>query len=200
MSRINDFIKEKCPDGVEYVTLGEVCDVFTGGEAPEGSVKSKEPIDGKPYPIYSNGIGENALWGYTDSYVIDKDAVTFSSIGTIGHPTIRKKYFTPIIRLKVIIPNNTNRVILGYIKYILEITDFSKQQSSVPNINSKMIKAIKIPLPPIDVQQKIVGMLDNFTELEAELEAELTKRKQQYEYYRDQLLNFEREREREREE
>lgn len=47
---------------------------------------------------------------------------------------------------------------------------------------------LQIPIPPITIQHKIVEILDNFTELEAELEAELEVRKKQYTYYRDQLL------------
>ncbi len=49
---------------------------------------------------------------------------------------------------------------------------------------------IEIPCPPIEVQNEIVRILDHFTQLEAELEAELDCRKRQYEYYRDQLLSF----------
>lgn len=49
---------------------------------------------------------------------------------------------------------------------------------------------IEIPCPPIEVQNEIVRILDKFTQLEAELEAELDCRKRQYEFYRDQLLSF----------
>ena len=51
-------------------------------------------------------------------------------------------------------------------------------------------KSIQIPLPPLSVQQEIVRILDKFTQLEAELEAELDCRKRQYEYYRNKLLTF----------
>ena len=51
-------------------------------------------------------------------------------------------------------------------------------------------KSIQIPLPPLSVQQEIVRILDKFTQLEAELEAELEGRKRQYEYYRNKLLTF----------
>ena len=50
---------------------------------------------------------------------------------------------------------------------------------------------IKIPVPPLEVQDEIVRILDSFTKLEAELEAELEARRKQYEYYRDSLLSFE---------
>lgn len=166
---------------MEWKTIGEVCVVLTGGEAPDDAIKGKEPFGDCIYPIYSNGVGENALWGYASSYKIEKVSVTFSSIGTIGYPTIRKGYYTPIIRLKVIYPQDDSQLSVYYLKYALETVEFEKQKSSVPNINANMIKAISIPLPPLPVQEEIVRILDTFTELQ--------KRKQQYNFYRDILLS-----------
>ena len=191
MNKIEELIQHYCPNGVEYKTVGEVCEVLTGGEAPDDAIKGKDPIGDCIYPIYSNGVGENALWGYASSYRIDKVSVTFSSIGTIGYPTIRECYYTPIIRLKVIYPQNDSQLSVYYLKYALETVEFEKQKSSVPNINANMIKAISIPVPPLPVQEEIVRVLDTFTELQAELQAELQKRLQQYNYYRDNLLSFE---------
>lgn len=61
---------------------------------------------------------------------------------------------------------------------------------SQTNINAGIVRRIKIPIPPLYVQEEIVRILDKFTTLEAELEAELDCRKRQYEYYRNQLLSF----------
>jgi len=68
----------------------------------------------------------------------------------------------------------------------------SKTASGVTrfNISKERLKKIQMPLPPLAVQQEIVRILDTFTTLEAELEAELEARKKQYEYYREQLLSF----------
>ena len=68
----------------------------------------------------------------------------------------------------------------------------SKTASGVTrfNISKERFKKIQIPVPPLSVQQEIVRILDKFTQLEAELEAELDCRKRQYEYYRDKLLSF----------
>ena len=68
----------------------------------------------------------------------------------------------------------------------------SKTASGVTrfNISKERFKKIQIPIPPLSVQQEIVRILDKFTQLEAELEAELDCRKRQYEYYRDMLLTF----------
>ena len=61
---------------------------------------------------------------------------------------------------------------------------------SQTNINAGIVKKIKVPIPPLYVQEEIVRILDKFTTLEAELETELDCRKRQYEYYRNQLLSF----------
>ena len=115
---IAQLIQQYCPDGVGYVQLGEVCEVLTGGEAPDNAIKGKEPIGDCKYPIYSNGIGENALWGYAPTYRISKTSITFSSIGTIGFPTIRECCYTPIIRLKVIYPKDDTVLNVYFLKYV----------------------------------------------------------------------------------
>jgi len=56
---------------------------------------------------------------------------------------------------------------------------------------SNAMAKIPIPIPPLPIQQEIVRILDTFTDLDAELQAELEARKKQYEHYRNQLLNFE---------
>ena len=198
MSRLDNLIKEKYSNSTKYLQIGDICEVLTGGEAPVESIKTKNPDGEYVYPVYSNGVGDNAIWGYAKTYRVDRRAVTFSSIGTIGCPTLREPNFTPIIRLKVLYPNDRNLVTVEYIKYALENTEFESQKSSVPNINADMIKRIRIPVPPIEIQNEIVQILDNFAELTAELTAELSNRKKQYEYYRDLLLNFDKNEERER--
>ena len=190
MSKLEELTAKLCPDGVEFKNVGDVCDVFTGGEAPEDSIRERNPRDEYIYPIYSNGIGENALWGFSKSYRIDKRAVTFSSIGTIGYPTLREPKFTPVIRLKVLIPKNEKSLNVGFLKYVLEMVEFEQQKSTVPNINANILKSINIPIPPLEVQREIVRILDKFTELISLLQRELDLRRKQYEFYRDQLLTF----------
>lgn len=185
MSQINELIAKLCPNGVEWKTLGEVCDVFTGGEAPGDSIKEKKPRGQYIYPIYSNGVGENALWGFAKSYRIDKMSVTFSSIGTIGYPTLREAKFIPIIRLKVIIPKEDSILSVRFLKYALDVIQFGQNKSSVPNINANMIKSLQIPLPPLEIQNRIVEILDHFTNLTANLTAELNLRRKQFEHYLD---------------
>ena len=71
-------------------------------------------------------------------------------------------------------------------------SEIAKTASGVTrfNISKERFKKLQIPIPPLDMQREIVRILDNFTELTAELTAELTLRQQQYEYYRELLLSF----------
>ena len=68
--------------------------------------------------------------------------------------------------------------------------DILVARGSIPAINKSDVEKIQIPIPPLPIQQEIVRILDNFTKLEAELEAELEARKKQYDYYRNKLLAF----------
>ena len=90
-----------------------------------------------------------------------------------------------------------NDVLPKWILYCIASTDFksyveeNQSGSAYPAISDAKVKEFQIPIPPLDVQSEIVRILDNFTELTAELTAALTARKKQYNYYRDKLLSFE---------
>lgn len=180
---------------VKWMKLGEICNVFTGGEVPMNTAKGQlEPSMQYPYPVYTNG---KDVYGYTDSYQIDCDAVCVSSIGAnTGDVFYRNAFFTPAIRLKVIVPK-IDYLNTKFLFYITSVIDFSgKNKGSVPNINAEFVKRILIPIPPLSEQERIVSILDRFeamtTDLTAGLPAEIKARQQQYEYYRDQLLTFKR--------
>jgi type I restriction enzyme S subunit len=187
MSRIEELIQQLCPEGVKWNKIDEIAEVYTGGEPPINSIKGSIPTENCKYPIYGNGI---EIYGFADTYKINKDAVTISSIGAnTGTIYYRKAYFTPIIRLKVLLPKAEN-ILSKYLFYYLSSINISSKKSSVPNMNAGDVKKIQIPFPPLPIQQEIVTILDKFTQLEAELEVELEARKKQYEYYRNELLSF----------
>lgn len=187
---------EKLLNGVkvEWSNLGSLCDIFTGGEAPPNHIKGDTPTSDYQYPIYGNGA---EIYGYADNYRIGQDAVTISSIGAnTGTIYFRKAFFTPIIRLKVVIPKH-NWILPRYIFHYLSSQTINSKSSSVPNMNASDVKKLGIPIPcPNDpekslaIQSEIVRILDAFSVLTAELTAELSMRKKQYNYYRNQLLSF----------
>ena len=182
-------------DDVEWKELGEVClYINAGGDLPQNYLKGeKHPTEEFPYPIYSNGTDESALYGYTNSYKIDKEAVTVSARGTIGYHTVRLPNFTPIGRLITLIPNN-ELITAKFLNYSLDITEICHSGGSIPQLTVPNVKKIKIPIPPLAEQHRIVSILDTFdalvNDISIGLPAELKARKKQYEYYRNKLLTF----------
>lgn len=186
---IDRLVAELCPDGVEYRPLGEICAIRAGGDLPESYVKGqKEASDLHPYPIYSNGSEEKALYGYASTYRTEGPAVTVSARGTIGYHTVRYGKFTPIVRLITLKPSIEN-LDIKFLDYCLGVIDISHSGGSIPQLTVPNLKKMEIPVPPLEIQESIVEILDKFTNLEANLEAELEARTLQYEYYRSSLFN-----------
>lgn len=175
----------------------EIFVIYSPEEAPQKHIKGDTPTSDYQYPIYGNGA---EIYGYADSYRIGQDAVTISSIGAnTGTIYFRKAFFTPIIRLKVVIPKHS-WLLPRYLFHYLSSQTINSKSSSVPNMNASDVKKLSIPIPcpnnpekSLAIQSEIVRILDKFTALTAELTAELNMRKKQYNYYRDQLLSFDNE-------
>jgi len=194
-SKIEKLIAELCPDGVEFKELGEVClSISAGGDLPEKYQKGQiAPTEEFPYPIYSNGTNEKALYGYSDSYKINGEAVTISARGTIGYHTFRNEKFTPIVRLIILIPN-TELISSKFLNYALDITEIASSGGSIPQLTVPNVKPIKIPLPPLTEQERIVSILDKFdalvNDISVGLPAELNARRKQIRILSKQALNF----------
>lgn len=175
-------------------TLGEICNISAGGDAPKDSM-SKQKTEKYSVPIISNGIGENALYGYTDAPKVEEPAVTVAARGTIGYAEYRDYPFYPIIRLLTAIPKDSTVVNTKYLYYCLQGKQYSVPMGSIPQLTAPELKKVEIPIPSLDVQNRIVQVLDNFdaicTDLSSGLPAEIEARQKQYEYYRDKLLEFE---------
>ena len=152
-------------DAWEQRKLGDIANILTGGEAPEDTIKSDQPDGDYKYPVLSNGLGENALWGYAKTYRVKAPAITFSSIGTLGYPELRNTDFTPIIRLKVIIPKNNN-LNISFLKNSISLADFSNNASGIPNINAESVKSISLKISLNQTEQEHIGNLfDNLDHL-----------------------------------
>ena len=188
---------------VEWKTLGELCASITaGGDVPKNSSKGQtQPSDEYPYPIYANATDEKGLYGFTDDYKIDSDAVTISARGAkVGYHTVREAKFTPIIRLIVLVANK-DLISTRYLNYVLDMTPIGGTEGGIPQLTVPMVKKITVPIPFADdpekslaEQARVVTILDKFdtltTSLTEGLPREIELRQKQYEYYRDLLLSF----------
>lgn len=188
MSGSDDMIKTLCPDGVEFVKLGEVCEILDCKRKPITKAKRKKGI----YPYY----GANGIQDYVDGFIFDGTFLLFGEDGSVIN-----KDKSPVLNWvngKIWVNNHAHILaerkdfaILRFLYYVLQTCDVSSiVRGTPPKINQENLRNIEIPLPPLEIQAEIVRILDKFTQLEAELEAELDCRKRQYEFYRDQLLSF----------
>ena len=128
---------------------------------------------------------------YIDKYVYEKPTVLIPRKGSLD-----KLYYleTPFWNVDTIYYTiiDTNVALPKYVYHCLLREHLEKLNTAggVPSLTQTVLNRVKIPVPPPEIQREIVHILDNFTALTAELTAELTARKQQYEYYRDSLLSF----------
>lgn len=206
MSKLQELIDRLCPNGVEFKPLGEVCENICSGGTPLTSNKS-----------YYNGSipwlrTQEVDWRdvYDTEIMISEEAVNNSSAKLIpANCVIVAMYGATAAKVCINkIPLTTNQACCNleinasqaYYKYVYYwlCNSYEKLKAmgegSQHNINSQKIKNFLIPIPPLEVQEEIVRILDRFSdyaaELQAKLQAELQARKEQYEYYRNLLLTF----------
>lgn len=191
MSRIAELIAKLCPNGIEYVKLGDVCTI-TKGKTP-----IQKAIPGE-YPLVVTTSERKSC----NTYQFDKSAVCIPLVSSRGHgvASLNHVYFQSGKFalgniLCAVIPNDENVLSANFLFHYLE---YKKDTLLVPlmkggaNVSLHIydIQRVKIPLPPLDVQLETIEILDKFVELSEMLTKELSIRKKQYEYYRDFLLDF----------
>lgn len=171
-------------ENVEWKKLGEVAELKRGN-----TITKKTSTEGK-YPVISGG--KQPAY-YINSFNREGETITIAGSGAYaGYVMFWNEpiFVSDAFSIKV----NNEQILPRYIyHFLLNIQDkihALKSGGGVPHVYAKDVARFLIPLPPLSVQHRIVEILDKFTELEAELEAELDCRKRQYEYYRNQLLSF----------
>ena len=138
--------------GLKYISKK----IFAGGDKPENFSKMK--TDKNIFPIFSNGIDKDGLYGYTDEAKVLEKALTISARGTIGFTKIREANFTPIIRLIVIILKD--RILYKFLDYYFKYNSLEGVGSSIPQLTVPIVNEKIIPLPPLNEQKRIVEKLD----------------------------------------
>lgn len=165
---------------VEWKALGEVVKIKNGKDwkkLKEGNI-----------PVYGSG----GIMCFVDKPSYDKVSVLIPRKGTITNIFYTEEPFWNVDTI-FYTEINESQIIPKYLYYFMSNYDLISlsNDSTRPSLTQTILNKIEIPIPPLHVQREIVRILDNFTELTAELTAELFARKKQYNYYRDQLLSFE---------
>ncbi|WQX15912.1 restriction endonuclease subunit S [Helicobacter pylori] len=187
--RLKTLLQTLAPKGVEFRKLGEMCEIIRGKR-----VTKKEILDKGKYPVVSGGIG---FMGYLNEYNREENTITIAQYGTAGFVNWQNQKFWANDVCFSVIPKET--LINRYLYYVLTnmqnyLYSISNRSAIPYSISSNNIMQITIPIPPLEIQQEIVKILDQFsiltTDLLAGIPAEIKARKKQYEYYREKLLTF----------
>ena len=142
----------------EEKTLADICNITAGGDAPKQNF-SKVKTGIYNVPVISNGIGENAIYGYTDIPKITQSAVTVAARGTIGYAEYRDYPYYPIIRLLSVIAKDST-IDTKYLSYLLSVQKYHSTDGGIPQLTVPMIGSTIIPIPSLLEQRTIAECLE----------------------------------------
>ena len=189
MSRLDELIKELCPNGVEYKELKDLCIIS------RGKVISKDYIRDNPgdFPVYSSQTENEGNLGNISTYDYDGEYLTWTTdganAGTVFYRNTKFNVTNVCGLLKVKVEKITSKFLYYFL--VIKAPEYVNRGMGNPKLMSNVMEKIKVPIPPLEIQEEIVRVLNNFSLLITELTSELTARKSQYSWYRDYLLKFE---------
>ena len=165
---------EDADESWETVKLCNISKMFAGGDKPE--VFSEIETEKCNIPIYSNGLVNYGLYGFTDKPRVTEESITVSARGTIGFPCLRLEPYVPIIRLISVIPNkeitnamylyyflkNTQIVSSGTTQQQLTVPEFGETKVSIPEKNkmSDFEQKVRILYLEIKSNEKEIASLN----------------------------------------
>ncbi|GAA8243968.1 restriction endonuclease subunit S [Helicobacter pylori] len=182
MHKIERLLQTLAPKGVEFRKLGEVINILKGKQ-----LNKELLLDYGEYPVMNGGIHASGYW---NEYNTDYPKIIISqggaSAGYVNYMTSKFWAGAHCYAIEL----NSEKLNYKFLYYFLKNsqTILMKSQfgAGIPALNKADIETLTIPIPPLEIQQEIVKILDAFTELNTELKA----RKKQYEYYQNMLLDF----------
>ena len=200
MSKLDELINELCPEGVEYKALWEVTiwdKKFNAVERSKQKKVYKYPymlandlfkLERKEGDVFLLSTGERTGWTTEElagNYLCEGEVVAIPWGGTPNVKYHKGKFVTADNRIATSIDTEllSNKFLYYWMQSNIDTIASYYRVSGIKHPSMKDILDMQIPLPPLAVQQEIVRILDNFTEL--------TARRKQYEYYRDLLLTME---------
>lgn len=183
---IDRLVAELCPDGVEYRTLGEL---LAYEQPTKYLVSSKDYDDSYPTPVLT--AGKTFILGYTNETegiypASEEEPVIIFDDFTTAFKWVEFPFKAKSSAMKMLTLKSGTNSLFKYVYYAMQCIVYNSSDHARQWISK--YSNIEVPVPPMEIQEAIVEILDKFTNLEAELEAELEARTLQYEYYRDSLF------------
>ena len=180
---------KNCP--VEWKELGDK----NVAKLSRGKVMSKQFLEENKgeFPVYSSQTANNGEIGRISSFEYDGEYITWTTDGANAGTVFYRKGKFSITNVCGLVEINSDQLLTKFVYYYLTISTKKYVSSGMgnPKLMSNVMGKIKIPILPLEIQEKIVQILDKMTEYVTELTSELTSRKKQYSFYRDKLLSFE---------
>ncbi|CYU72985.1 restriction endonuclease subunit S [Streptococcus suis] len=195
MNYIEKMLQDYCPNGVEWKELGD----REVAKLSRGKVMSKQFIEENKgvFPVYSSQTANSGEIGKISTFDFDGEYITWTTDGANAGTVFYRQGKFSITNVCGLVDIQNDKLLTKFVYYYLTITTKKYVSSGMgnPKLMSNVMAKIKVPIPPLKIQEEIVKILDKFTEyvteLTAELTAELTDRQKQYSFYRDKLLSFE---------
>ncbi|QQW82263.1 restriction endonuclease subunit S [Helicobacter pylori] len=184
MHKIERLLQTLAPKGVEFRKLGEVCDFQKGKSITKKAITfGKVPvISGGRQPAYYHNEANRS----GETIAISSSGVYAGYVSYWDIPVFLADSFSVSPKQKNLIP----KYLFHYLTTQQDAIHATKSTGGIPHVYSKDLQNFLIPIPPLEIQQEIVKILDAFTELNTELNTELKARKKQYQYYQNMLLDF----------
>lgn len=157
--------------GWKVKKLGEVCDIFAGGDKPKDikTTKDNEYI----YPVIANGEGKKGILGYSKKCRVIKNAVTIGARGaSIGNCRIVKDGFTPAIRLLTLIPSE--KLDCPFLFYIVKGLDYKQNGAGQAQLTVPNIKNERIILPPLPLQHLFAQRIEQIERQKSAVQKSIT--------------------------
>ncbi len=186
--RLQTLLQTLAPKGVEFRKLGEVCDFQKGKSITKKAVTfGKVPvISGGRQPAYYHNEANRS----GETIAISSSGVYAGYVSYWDIPVFLADSFSVSPKQKTLMP----KYLFHYLTTQQDAIHATKSTGGIPHVYSKDLQNFLIPIPPLEIQQEIVKILDQFlaltTDLLAGIPAEIKARKKQYEYYREKLLSF----------
>ncbi|NHA81706.1 restriction endonuclease subunit S [Helicobacter pylori] len=186
--RLKTLLQTLAPKGVEFRKLGEVCDFQKGKSITKKAVTfGKVPvISGGRQPAYYHNEANRS----GETIAISSSGVYAGYVSYWDIPVFLADSFSVSPKQKTLMP----KYLFHYLTTQQDAIHATKSTGGIPHVYSKDLQNFLIPIPPLEIQQEIVKILDQFlaltTDLLAGIPAEIKARKKQYEYYREKLLTF----------
>ncbi len=185
MSKLQELIQRLCPDGVEYKKLGEIVSVLRGKRL----TKNELTLNGQ-YPVFHGGI--EPLGTYKSANRPANTVMIINVGASAGSVGFCDKEFWSSDGCFCL--SKSEEMSPKFLYYYLAANQHNfvckVRHAGIPTLDCAVVAKFVIPVPPLEVQEEIVRILDRFSDYAAELQAELQARKEQYEYYRNLLLTF----------